>query len=200
VTKGQYPYPADEFDDVDLDAGPRGVHRSPRSRWSRVWPFLLVLVLFPALAYGVVTYWTSDHGSTPTAAVTSPSASASGSAAATDPAAETPAETPASTAPASEPPAATADKATPVIVFNATSRKGIAASGAAVLTADGWTSVTPKNYTGGALKTSTVLYASADLEPTARAAAAALKITTVTLAKAGAVVGLEIVLEADYTP
>ena len=161
-----------------------------------MWPFLVILIVFPALAYGAVTYWTSDRSGTPTSTSTSsaPAPSSSGD--------STAAETPATGAPVSpsatteQPPAA--DKSTPVVVFNATQRKGVAASAAAVLTGAGWTSVTSKNYTGTALKTSTVLYASADLETTARAAADALGLTTIALAEGDAVVGLEIVLEADY--
>ncbi|MCR6493415.1 hypothetical protein [Cellulomonas sp. P24] len=52
MSKARYPYPADEFDAVDAHAGPRGVHRRARSVWTRVWPFLLVIVLFPAIAWG----------------------------------------------------------------------------------------------------------------------------------------------------
>ena len=56
MSKASYPYPPDEFDAADDHDGPRGVHRSPRTTWSKLWPFLVVLVVFPALAYGVVTW------------------------------------------------------------------------------------------------------------------------------------------------
>jgi len=198
VTKGEYPYPEDEFDAVERNSVPRGVHRAPRSWWTRAWPFILVVILFPALAYGAVNYWTIERNATPAA-----SASADDSASADTPTA-TSSATPSATSSAtsSATPAATSsaapDLAAHVVVFNATTRSGLAAAATKVLTAAGWTSVASQNYTGGKLATSTVLYGSAGLAPTAHAAADALGITKVTLdAK---VTGLEIVLETDYKP
>lgn len=195
VTKGEYPYPPDEFDHVESGAGPRGAHRALRSRWTRAWPFVVVVVLFPALAYGAVTYWSSERGGGQELS------------AAVDPA-ETPAQTPAQppadppvqTPPAAPGPAAAPDLTTPVVVFNSTSRSGLAGSAAEVLTDAGWESATSANYTGGTLDSSTVIYGSAELEVTARAAADALGITTIQLAEVDTVTGLEIVLESDYTP
>jgi hypothetical protein len=45
-----YPYPDDEFDEAADSGGHRGVHRAPRSIWAKLWPFLAVLIIFPALA------------------------------------------------------------------------------------------------------------------------------------------------------
>ena len=45
-----YPYPPDEFDAYDLRPTPVGVHRAPRSAWSRLWPFLLVIALCATVA------------------------------------------------------------------------------------------------------------------------------------------------------
>jgi len=45
-----YPYPPDEFDAYDLRPTPVGVHRAPRSLWSRLWPFLLVIALCTTVA------------------------------------------------------------------------------------------------------------------------------------------------------
>ena len=191
MNKGEYPYPADEFDDVEPGAGPRGAHRTIRSRWTRAWPFAVVIVLFPALAYGAVTYWSSERGAEQEApAATAP----------TETPAQTPADPPEQAAPTTPEPAATPDLATPVVVFNSTSRSGLAGSAAEVLTAAGWESATSANYTGETLESSTVVYGSAELEVTARAAADALGITTIVLAEVDTVTGLEIVLESDYTP
>lgn len=195
---GDYPYPTDEFDDVEPDAGPRGAHRSRRSRWRTAWPFLLVIVLFPALAYGAVSYWSSDRGgasagSAPAAEAATPAPSTTATSSPSG--ATSPTQTPAATAPAT-----VADRGTPVVVFNATPRSGLAADAAKALTTAGWTAATPKNYTGAMLPSSTVLYGAADLADTARAAAKALGITTVKLVQNRAVAGLEVVLEADYKP
>ena len=191
MDKGEYPYPADEFDHVEPGAGPRGAHRALRSRWNRAWPFAVVIVLFPALAYGAVTYWSSERGGGQEApAATAP----------TETSAETPAAPLEQTPPPTPEPAATPDLATPIVVFNSTSRSGLAGSAAEVLTAAGWESATSANYTGETLKSSTVIYGSAELEVTARAAADALGITTIQLAEVDTVTGLEVVLESDYTP
>ncbi|QTE29829.1 LytR C-terminal domain-containing protein [Pengzhenrongella sicca] len=202
MTKGDYPYPADEFDSVELVSGPRGVHRTPRSRWSKTWPFLLVLVLFPALAYGAVTYWSqlddgADAGATTTTDTGTASDTATDEATATEtePAVETPAD-PVVETPAPIP----ADLSTPVVVFNATSTSGLAAGAVGVLEDAGWTDASATDYTGGGLDTSTVRYSVADLQTTAQAAADALGITTVELVEGDAIDGLEIVLESDFEP
>jgi len=197
VNKGEYPYPADEFDEVEPDSGPRGVHRTLRSRWSRVWPFLIVIIIFPALAYGAVTYWSGTG-----AGIGGGSQAGAGTDAATSgaTAAQTPSEPPAATPAATQAPSPTADLTTPVVVFNSTSRSGLAAEAVKALKAAGWKSATPQNYAGGTLASSTVLFSAADLEASARAAAAVLGITTVEPAKAGAVTGLQIVLESDFKP
>jgi len=197
VTKGEYPYPADEFDAVERGSVPRGVHRATRTVWRRIWPFLLVLLLFPALAYGAVGYWSTARNATQVAA---PVSTSSGSPDATPgatpdaPVSQTPTE------PAAPPvdPTATADLKTPVVVFNSTSTRGLAAKAATVLTAAGWTTVTAKNYTGGSVTASVVRYGSSDLQATAAAAGAALGITTVTLD--ATVSDLEVVLAEDYVP
>jgi hypothetical protein len=202
---GDYPYPTDEFDDLEPAAGPRGAHRSRRSRWRTAWPFLLVIVLFPALAYGAVSYWSSDRGGAPAGSAPAAPAAAAGTPAPSTTASsgpsgaasptQTPDQTPDPTAPAT-----VADRGTRIVVFNATPRGGLAADAAKALTTAGWTSVTPKNYTGPMLGSSTVLYGAADHADTARAAAKALGITTVKLVQNRAVDGLEVVLEADYRP
>jgi LytR cell envelope-related transcriptional attenuator len=199
VTKGKYPYPPDEFDDVGAKSGPRGVHRRSRSLWTRAWPFLAILVLFPAVAYGLVTVLSNSNvglpglGSESSAAASSTAPSA---AASSDTAAPTP-------APTASAPAATgtgADLTTAVVVFNSTSTSGLAAKGAAALTAAHFTKVSSGNYTGGTLPTSTVFYATKGLEATAQAAAKALGITTVTLDPAKAGKTIAVVLEKDYKP
>ena len=200
MSKARYPFPDDEFDAVDAHAGPRGVHRRARSVWTRVWPFLLVIVLFPAIAYGIVTLLTgTDIGQTggsglPSVGVTGTTAPSTPATAATS---ASPGTTP--TSPATTPPA-TSDLRTAVVVYNATKTSGLAAKGETALKTAGFTTITTGNYPGTAPATSTVYYATAKLEATARAAATALKITTVTLdpVKAGSTIA--VVLAKDYTP
>lgn len=98
MTKSRYPYAPDEFDAPAPQGAPVGVHRTPRSGWSKTWPFLLVAVVFAGLAYGGVALL-SDNGATENP----PQAQS------TDPAGE---ETPADEAPATEEPPATEDPAT----------------------------------------------------------------------------------------
>lgn len=199
MNKAEYPYPTDEFDTVEPDSGPRGVHRVPRSRWSRAWPFVLVILVFPALAYGAVTYWTGSGGGSEAASPATEAATSAESPAQTP--AETPVETPAATP--SEPaatPAPAPDLDTPVIVYNATSTSGLAAAAVGTLEDAGWTDATPADFTGASLTASTVLYGAPELESSARAAAEALGIATVELAETDAVDGIEIVLESDFEP
>ncbi len=203
MSKARYPYPDDEFDAVDAHAAPRGVHRRARSFWTRAWPFLLVIVLFPAIAFGIVTLLTrADIGlsggsglpSAGASSATEPSATAT---ATTSAAPGTPTTSP-TTTPAPTP--SPVDLRTAVAVDNATKTSGLAAKAAAALRTAGFTTITTGNYTGTAPATSTVYYASAKLAATARAAAAALKITTVTLDPAKAGSTIVVVLAKDYTP
>ncbi len=202
MSKARYPYPADEFDAVDPHAGPRGVHRRARSVWTRVWPFLLVIVLFPAIAYGVVTLLTgTDIGPTggsglPTVAVTGTAEASAPATSATSPSPGTTTTAPATTTPTAP------DLRTPVAVLNATKTSGLAAKGSTALKSAGFTTITTGNYPGTAPATSVVYYATATakLEATARAAATALKITTVTLDPAKAGSTITVVLTKDYTP
>lgn len=209
MTKGRYPYPDDEFDAVDASVGPRGVHRAPLSRWSRLWPFLLVIVLFPALAFGVVTYvfnWDglgsdSDSGVSQDASqdvdgsVDDGAGDEGTDAGATEGTDEGAAEEPA----VETPPVVEADLSLPVEVLNAAKVSGLAAKAGAKLTAAGFTSVTPGNYTGAATTTSGVYYASEDQQPTAAEAAAALGITKVELSTTQAADGITVVLASDFT-
>ncbi|NMR20305.1 LytR C-terminal domain-containing protein [Cellulomonas fimi] len=202
MSKAPYPYAPDEFDLVEPGSGPRGVHRAPRSGWSKAWPFLLVLVVVPVLAYGAVSSWLELRAADPPATASTESSAP----------AQTPAETPAESAapeettapPPPPPPVETPepepepDLGTAVVVYNSTSRSGLAASAAGVLEDAGWEAVSAANYTGGTLPSSTVRYGSSELEVTARAAAAELGIDTVELD--GDVDGIEVVLENDYTP
>lgn len=201
VSKADYPYPDDEFDAPPDPTAPRGVHRAPRSAWSRWWPFLAVLVLAPALAYGIVAFATrggdlplssggsdADDPATPTAtAPATPGGDATGEA--TEPAGEEPDE-PTEDPTTSVPP----DFSTTVTVYNAAGIQGLAAKGAERLEAAGFTEVVPTNFTGTKPDTSTVYYATEDDATTASVVASALGIDAVQLDPAQAPSGVVVVL------
>lgn len=206
MRSGEHPGAADEgdeFDEVAASGGPRGAHRAPRSWWSRWWPFVTVLVVFPVLAYGLVT-WLSDWDGL--SGVDLPSFSQDDE----EPAEQTqepapqetptqaPVETPAATPePTPEP---VADLSRPVSVLNATSTVGLAGGATDTLEEAGFTTVTADNWLGDDLDTSVVYYATAADVATAQAVAAALGIAAVQEDATRAPDGLVAVLAGDYVP
>lgn len=179
VTKG-YRYPEDEFDAEPAQDAPIGVHRAPRTWWSRWWPFVAVLVLVPALTVGGVLWYSSRGGTLP--GITTggePGASAPASEPAPSATTEAPGEAPAAPEETPETPEPTADLAATVRVLNAANISGLAAGAAEQLEGAGFTAVTTGNGNAGGGTTSTVFYATADQEVTARQVAATLGITAV---------------------
>lgn len=201
MSRSAYPYPEDEFDaPADPDA-PRGVHREPRSAWSRWWPLPVILLVVPAVAWGLVTFAARD-GRIDDLVGGSGSDSASTEAGATDPAASDPAVDPAATDPAATDPAAepTSEEpvvvepvlVTPVEVLNAAGISGLAGGAADALEAAGFTAVSTGNADSD-LEESTVLYSSEDLASTAQLVASTLGLTALTQsADAGA--GIQVIL------
>ena len=178
MSKAEYSYPEDEFDVPSNPDVPRGVHRAPRSAWSRWWKFLVVLALLPVLAFTLVNFAARD-GNLPSLPGTSNSPEAQEDTT-TDPATEGEAPTDTETTPVEEPAAPAPVLTTPVSVLNAAGIGGIAGEQAAKLTAAGFTAVT----TGNADPTedvSTVFYTSEDLRPTADLVAQTLGLTEVVL-------------------
>lgn len=171
-----------------------------------MWPFLVVLVVFPALAYGLVT-WISNSdtglggaisglGATGTTEPTD-AATAATTDTATD-AATTPAVAPTTEAPVT-PAAPAADFTTPVTVINAANVSGLAASQAKKLEAGGFTKVTATNGSGTGVKATTVFYATDAQKVTADAVAQLLGITTVTKSSTQAKSGITVVLMPGFT-
>lgn len=203
MRSGTYPHPTDEFDAVARAGGPRGVHRTPRTRWSRWWPFLVVLVVFPALAFGIVTalsQWdglggwqdslagdsaeTEDESTDDTGGSTdSPTTAAP----------ETPEVTP---TPTPEPPPA--DLTRPVEVLNATNTSGLARNGGDRLETAGFTAVDVGDWSGTDPAASVVYYGTPGDVTTAQQAAATLGIVTVTESLELAPAGIVVVLADDY--
>ncbi|WP_250446558.1 LytR C-terminal domain-containing protein [Actinotalea sp. C106] len=202
MRSGDYPYPADDFDQVST-VGPRGAHRAPRSRWSRWWPFAVVLVVLPVLAFGLVTWLSDWRGLTGTddPVITAPVDPEEE--AAEEPEEGAPAETeePAEPEePAEEPepePEPEPDLTRPVEVFNATSITGLAGGAAERLETAGFVDVAAGNWTGASPEASSVLYGSEEDLATAQAAADALGIGVVEIS-AEAADGIVVVLGGDY--
>jgi hypothetical protein len=188
VTKSRYPYAPDEFDAPAPQGAPVGVHRTPRSGWSKTWPFLLVAVVFAGLAYGGVTLLSGGSDEAPPQAQsTEPSAEES------QPAAEETTEPPTET---EEPPATeeeptteetpaapdvdalleTADQSAYVRVLNDGGPDGSAGTGKGALDGRGFTNVTAEDFPGDSGATGNVIWYTENRADTAAAVAAILGI------------------------
>jgi hypothetical protein len=163
----------------------------------------VVLIVFPALAFGVVTWLSGSGGlsgivagSGSTSSSTTPSASATTTPTETSTPTETATPTPTETT--TPPPAP--DLTRTVRVENATKTSGLAGGAGTKLKAAGFTAVTTGNWTGAAVAGSTVFYPGpADLG-TATKVAEVLGIAAVTEDSALATDRVLVVLEADYQP
>ena len=199
---GSYPYPPDEFDAAARAGGPRGVHRAPRSRWSRWWPFVVVLIVFPALAYAAVTVlsdWDGlgSLGGDDTATEEPVDEAPADEEPATE---ETPSATPTETETATPepPPPPALNQARPVDVYNATNRSGLAGNASDRLQAAGFTDVSALNWDGDDPAASIVYYATADDVTTAQTVAQTLGIAQVVESATEAPEGIVVVLATDY--
>lgn len=206
MSPADYPYPPDEFDGAAASAGPRGVHRTPRTWWSRWWPFVAAVVLFPVLAYAAVTV-ISDGVDLPwqgSGTTTEETTGADGEAEdATEPTEEAtePAEDEATQTPTPEPtPEAVVDLARSVEVFNATTTSGLASAAKDAVEAAGFTNVSSGNWDGDDQAATVVYYPAAADVATAQAVAAALGIASVAESAEVAPEGIVVVLAGDFTP
>lgn len=202
MSKADYPYPEDEFDAISPDA-PTGVHRAPRSAWSRWWPFVLVIVLVPVLAYGTVAYL-SRSGDLPVAGGPTqgqeepggeeppPDDAGEGEA---PPEGEGEGEAP----PETEQPPSTPQLDVPVVVLNGARVGGLAGRVAGELEGVGFIDVKPDNATEPLPAISTVYIASADLQATGELVATTVGISAIVVdpAQAGLAVTLVLVTDPD---
>lgn len=212
----EYSYPEDEFDTLGNGRTPQGAHRSPRPRWRVILPFVLVLVLAPALAYLGVSYLASRGEETAPGTAATPTAEASVAAEPSDGAGQTPGEaapTPeAGSTPATDPAqaagqpdpapdqvsdAATVPRDVGVIALNGTSEQGLAGHAAARLERDGFTSVATGNARSSVPTSSTVFYNNPALAASAEQVAEVLGIADV-VELASATPSIAVVLRADY--
>ncbi len=208
MRSGAYTYPADEFDAAARSGGPRGVHRAPRSRWSRWWPFLVVIVVFPALAYGVVTFVSgfdgfdslggSDSGQQAPAGGTDTDETDPGTTDGEE-TPEEPGQTPTETEPAPPPPPPV-DLSRSVEVFNATNTSGLARNAQDRLTAVGFTTIAIADWQAEDPPTSVIYYGLATDITTAEQIASALGLPATALVESAdqAPAGIVVVLADDY--
>lgn len=201
MAKQDYPFPDDEFDLAGPDRSPQGVHRTPRPRWRTLLPFIVVILLAPALAYVGVSYLAGQGnqdgtGSGVTAAPTdqpevtpTPTVTQTPAEAEAEPVAEpTPEPTP-------EEPGIPRDVR--VVVLNGTTRSGLAGSAAARLQEDGFTSTTLGNANSRVPTRSTVYYNNAALAESAQQVATVLGIGPI-MELSSATTSIAVVLRSDY--
>jgi len=164
----------------------------------------VVLVVFPALAYGIVTWlsdWDglSDLGDDIVAEdpgddeepATEPEPTATGTATPTETSAPVETQTP-------EPPPA--DLSRPIQVFNSTNTSGLARNGADRLTAAGFTTIDVADWDGDDPAASVVYYGAATDITTAQQVATTLglPVTAATESAEQAPSGIVVVLASDY--
>ncbi|MDR0946104.1 MAG: LytR C-terminal domain-containing protein [Bifidobacteriaceae bacterium] len=204
MSKNAYPFPPDEFDEIDPDLRPKEVHAARRSAWSRIWPFIVVIIVVPLLAFGVIKYLSNFHSpsDSETAAGTASSVSASaGATASASSAAPSPSASvsPSSSKTKSATPSASAtpDRYLAVSILNATDTTGLAAKVKTIMQSDAWNSVTVGDYTGTPVPTtSEVTYSKNSQKVTATYLAGILHIDTVK--KDTTAQGLTVVLAKDF--
>jgi hypothetical protein len=166
--------PRDRFDDVPADLARVGAHRAPRAR-GRGW----VAFGWAALATGVLVAVGVFALTTIEARVAN-----------TGP-----------TTPLSAAPKPTIDPKMDVVLLNATSTNGLAASASSALKKQGWTIGSTANANSTSVKTTTVYYTKASQAGAAAGLAKSLGITRTTLSSQFSVPGQErltVVLGEDY--
>ena len=147
-------YPKDEFDRAGEDM-PQGMHLQQPSRWKSVWPFLAVLVIVPAAAWGISHILTSG-GATPTTS-----------------------ETP------SPSPSIPVRHSAKISVLNGTGTQGLAAQKVSALSSAGFDGATAANARGWDTEVTTVYYEDPNLKATAEEVAKVLGISRVQQTQTG---------------
>jgi hypothetical protein len=215
VSKNSYPYTSDEFDSVDPKSRPQEVHAARRSTWSRVWPFVVVIIVVPLIAFGVVkvlSMWdnpnpgTTDAAAPPTVTdtvtVTDPPIIPSDAG-----------EVSLGGEPADAPPdpgdgeigaeetaeAPPLDRTVTVTVLNAKGEAGLAGRAAELLRQDGWATVDAGDYEGDAIEGgSSVYYGKNVWSTSAQSIAGILNIAVVEKDTDGSPDGITVVLRQDF--
>ena len=182
-------YPKDEFDRAGEDM-PQGMHLQQPSRWKSVWPFLAVLVIVPAAAWGI-SHILISGGSQPKA-TTSVTATASASASATTPSASPSSEatsSPSASATTIETPSPSPTipvrHSAKISVLNGTGTQGLAAQKVSALANAGFDGASAANARGWDTEVTTVYYEDPNLKATAEEVANVLGISRVVQTQTG---------------
>jgi len=171
-----YPYPPDEFDAYDQRPTPVGVHRAPRSWWSRLWPFLLVIALCATVAVvGIRILLRSNNDVAEPGEgtnITQPAENGEEPGEQQQPEETAEPEPEGPEAGSLEALLAAANMDASIRVLNDTGPSGEAARGTAALQGHGFSTVEPANYPGDSgLAASSVWYSGEEYRDTALAVA-----------------------------
>lgn len=171
---------------------PVGMHRPQPSKWKAVWPFLAILVIVPALAWGASTLLTqrstntSDQPSTPQSASQAQSSAQSSAQEDAQSDAQSAAEVPEPAAqeeaPQSDPEPSAAevvDYNAKISVLNGTGTAGWAAQNVSTLANAGFPGATAANAEGWVTQISAVYYEDPAMAATAQAVGTSLGISNV---------------------
>ncbi|MDR0366217.1 MAG: LytR C-terminal domain-containing protein [Bifidobacteriaceae bacterium] len=166
MSKNTYSYPPDEFDQVDMNSRPKEVHAASRGVWSHVWPFLLVIVLVPTVAF-LAVHFLADND--PSAGPDPTTPAPTGDQQPTEPVDE-PTDDPVPPEPTTpEPPPPTVDYAVVVTVYNGGGTEGAAGRAAEKLRGAGFAQAASKQQPNPAKPTAaTIYYSSQDQIATAQ--------------------------------
>ncbi|TDE94198.1 LytR family transcriptional regulator [Occultella glacieicola] len=197
MSNRDYPHPEDEFDALGADRTPQGVHRAPQSRWRQLLPFLVVIILAPLLAFGAVRLLSGGFGGTDDPTGAASSTTEPGEPTPTDATTEAPTEEPTTEEPTTEEPA-DLDQDLSVYVLNGAGVSGLAGAAAEALTDEGWTNVTPENYSRELPTSSAVFYTTADMAEEAAAVGELLGVTDLIEDSSAASDGIVVVLREDF--
>ncbi|HLS14850.1 MAG TPA: LytR C-terminal domain-containing protein [Beutenbergiaceae bacterium] len=211
MSKQPYPYDEDEFDRLGANRVPIGVHREPVHWWRRALPFVVVLIVAPLLAFGVVQLWSQGTPQAGPAGTdqSSVEADAEGGSAPSEsaqqsdsPTAEESEETPAEE---SSPTPSEEESTEPelnydlgVWVLNGAGVTGLAGQTSAQLQDAGWHNVTAANYSSELPTTSAIYYTNSEMAEEAEAIGAELGISALHEDADAATNGVVIVLRMDF--
>lgn len=204
MSKQPYSYDEDEFDALGADRVPVGVHRRPVPWWRHALPFVVVLVLAPILAFGVVQLWSQEAGPnsdpSPTAGADDSAADGSGDGGGEDPSDGT-GDAEADESESAEEETTTEDdldRDLGVWVLNGSPTVGLAGEAASQLEADDWTNIDTADYSNELPTESAIFYTTADMAEEAEAIGEALGISVLYEDPDAASNGVVIVLRADF--
>ena len=207
MSKQPYSYDEDEFDALGADRVPVGVHRRPVPWWRHALPFVVVLVLAPLLAFGVVQLWSQEAGPnsdpSPTARADDSAADGSGDGSGEDPSDGATDETgedaeESESAEEETTPEDDLDRDLGVWVLNGSATVGLAGEAASQLEADDWTNIDTADYSNELPTESAIFYTTADMAEEAESIGETLGISVLYEDAAAASNGVVIVLRSDF--